>query len=217
MASMVETQGKASELGWTMFLIALFLVLLLASIAVPYAWAGPELGDRLTRYTVRVTLVFYAISLVIRLLMTPADWRNFSPSSRLARLAWTLGWIAFVVHLAMAFHHYHGWSHEHAVEHVQQRSGFGPGIYVSHLFTLLWTLDVGYWWLRPHGYAMRSPVIDRFLQSFMAFMTFNGTVVYETGLIRWAGVAMFTLLAAAWVAGRRLRDSEAKPESLMSA
>jgi hypothetical protein len=78
-------------------------------------------------------------------------------------------------------------------------SGFGPGIYVSHLFTLLWTLDVACWWLRPHAYATRPAWIGRALHAFMAFIVFNGTVVYENGPIRWAGVAMFVALGGLWL------------------
>jgi hypothetical protein len=32
----------------------------------------------------------------------------------------------------------------------------------------------------------------------MVFVIFNGTVVYESGTIRWAGLAMFAVLAAVW-------------------
>jgi hypothetical protein len=114
---------------------------------------------------------------------------------RLARWCWTLAWAAYLVHLAMAFHHYHHWSHAHAVEHTRSVSGVGEGIYVSHCFTLLWTVDVAWWWLRPETRARRSAWVDRSLHGFMFFMVFNATVVYESGLIRWAGVALTAWLA----------------------
>jgi hypothetical protein len=53
-----------------------------------------------------------------------------------------------------AFHFYHGWSHAEAMEHVRAAARFGEGIFVSHLFTLLWTLDVAWWWL-----AAVTPVV----------------------------------------------------------
>jgi hypothetical protein len=93
----------------------------------------------------------------------------------------------------------HHWSHAHAVQHTQERSGFGEGIYVSHFFSLVWTLDVLWWWLAPAGYARRSPWLDRPLHAFMAFIIFNGTVVFESGLIRWAGAGMFAVLGGAFV------------------
>ena len=91
-----------------------------------------------------------------------------------------LAWAAFVVHLGMAFHHYHHWSHADAVRRTQAATGFGAGVYLSDLFALAWTADVAAWWLRPACYARRSPWIDRALHGFMLFMVFNATVVYET-------------------------------------
>ena len=83
-------------------------------------------------------------------------------------------------------------------------SGVGEGIYVSYLFTWLWTGDMIWWWIGTESYAARSVWIGRVLHSFMLFIVFNGMVVYESGLIRWVGLAMFAGLAVAWVAVRRL-------------
>ena len=120
-------------------------------------------------------------------------------SGSLARLSWTLAWAAYVVHVVLAFHHFHGWSHAHAVEHVRSASGVGEGIYASHLFTLLWTLDVAWWWRNPASYAARPAWVDRGLHGFLLFMIFNATVVYETGFIRWAGLFLTETLARLWV------------------
>src|SRR5205823_583419 len=117
------------------------------------------------------------------------------PSGSLARLSWTLAWAAYVVHVVLAFHYFHGWSHAHAVEHVRSASGVGEGIYASHLFGLLWTADVAWWWLWPDSRARRPRRLDVFLHGFMLFMVFNATVVFEAGLGRWLGVALFVVLA----------------------
>jgi hypothetical protein len=126
-------------------------------------------------------------------------WAAATIRGRLARWCWTWAWVAYVVHLGMAFHYFHGWSHAEAVEHVRRVSGFGPGIYFSHLFTLVWTVDVAAWWLWPARYADRNPWFDRLLHGFMLFMIFNGTIVYETGFIRWAGSVLFVVLGVLWV------------------
>ena len=76
----------------------------------------------------------------------------------------------------------------------RERSGFGEGIYASHLFTLAWTGDVLWAWLAPARHAARPGWIDGTLQGFMAFMVFNATVVFETGAIRLAGLVGFALL-----------------------
>ena len=113
--------------------------------------------------------------------------------------------MCFLVHLAMAFHYYHDWSHAHAFERTRQISGIGEGIYVSYLFTILWALDVLCWWLRPAQHAVRSAWIGRSLHGFMLFIVFNSMVVYETGTIRWAGILMFIGLAAVWLTTRHRR------------
>jgi hypothetical protein len=41
----------------------------------------------------------------------------------------------------------------------------------------------------------------------MLWIIFNGMVVFETGLIRWAGLIMFVVLAVAWVLTRSNRVS----------
>lgn len=186
--------------------IACWLVALAAILVIPYATASPTLADDLVRNTVRLALVYYGVAVSLMLLMTPRDWSALSARARLARCCWTLAWAAYLVHLAMAFHHYHHWSHADAMRHTREVSGIGEGIFVSHFFTLVWTCDVAYWWLRPQRYAARSVWIDEALHGFMAFVVFCGTVVYEKGLIRWIGLALFAELSAvALWRWRRLR------------
>lgn len=182
--------------SWRNFAICSAWFISLASVVVwPFVTASPTLGDDLTRHTVRVSLAFYLPALtlmIVRRRYPEAGWDD------IARTLWTLAWAAYIVHLAMAFHYYHEWSHAHAMEHTESRSGFGQGIYFSHLFTLLWTADVAYWWLSPEGYLRRSSRVAWLLHAYMLFVVFNATVVYEQGFIRWAGVALFVWLIAVW-------------------
>jgi hypothetical protein len=163
------------------------------------------LADELIRNTVRLCLLYYAITVSLMLLLQPADWTAYSTRGATTRWFWTLAWAAFMVHLVMAFHHAHDWSHAAAVKHTEDVSGFGPGIYFSHFFTLVWTADVLFWWLCPLRYARRSRWIDRMLHGFMLFMIFNATVVFETGLIRWASIAFLTALASVWILAKGRR------------
>src|SRR5262249_54223883 len=117
---------------------------------------------------------------------------------------WTWGVVCFLVHLAMAFHYYHHWSHANAFEHTREVSGNGEGIYLSYLFTWLWVCDAVWWWCWPRQFAGRSAWIDRGLHAFMLFIVFNGMVVFETGTIRWAGLVMFAVLTPLWLLSRGL-------------
>jgi hypothetical protein len=188
-------------------------VLLAGVLAWPALGMTSDPGDTLIRYTIRLSLAYYALATGLMLFLAPAEWDGFGRGA-LARWSWTLAWATYVIHVAVAFHFYHHWSHADAFRHTEEVSGFGPGIYVSHLFTLLWTCDVAWWWLWPQRYAARPPWIGRSLHTFMAFIIFNGTVVYETGPVRWAGAAMFLLLGTLWLYSRINRPPRAAVEQI---
>ncbi len=171
-----------------MALLLAWAALLTLAVAWPSLSGSPTPGDDFTRNTVRLSLLFYAAALT--LMMTTGR-------VRLARWCWTLAWAALVIHLGMAFHHYHGWSHADAVRRTREVSGFGEGVYVSYLLALAWTVDVAAWWLRPAWRARRSPWFGRVLHGFMLFVVFNATIVYGTGAIRWVGTALFAWLVLA--------------------
>jgi hypothetical protein len=173
--------------GWVALLAAVFVA--------PRVLVSADPGDDLTRNTVRVSLLFWLLAVWIMIGLDKTGWRAASTIGKAARTCWTLAWLAYFVHLASAMHYYHGWSHADAMRHVEEVSGFGPGIFFSHLFTLLWTADVAWWWLDPGSYARRFAGFDRLVHAYMAFIIFNGTVVYETGFIRWAGAVVFAALA----------------------
>jgi hypothetical protein len=176
---------------------------LLTAVLLLTRWLAGDVGDTLTRNTVRLSLAWYAVALLLFMQMTASDWIATMPVGRFARWCWTWALVCFLVHLVMAFHYYHHWSHAHAFERTRRISGVGEGLYVSYLFTLLWGVDVLWWWLAPARYQARSSWIDRLLHGFMLFIVFNSMVVFETGPIRWAGVALFVVLPVAWLVARR--------------
>jgi hypothetical protein len=182
------------------------LVLLAAVLAGSYAISTAH-GEALTRNTVRLSLAWYAAALVLMMHLDLRDWSAATPLGRAARWCWTWGIACFLVHLAMAFHYYHHWSHTHAFNDTRDVSGIGEGIYVSYLFTWLWIGDAAWWWIRPSSYAARPAWIDRTLHAFMLLIVFNGMIVFESGAIRWAGVAMFAALAYAWRRALQSSDS----------
>jgi hypothetical protein len=200
MATTIDNSRRAAVPLAAVF-VAVGVTLLAAMwLSTVVLFADP--GEMLTRNTVRLSLVWYAAALCLMMRLAPADWRAVTTFGQAARWCWTWSIVCFWIHLAVAFHYYHGWSHEHAFEHTRQASGIGEGIYVSYLFTWLWTGDMLWWWARPESYATRTVWIDRTLHAFMLFIVFNGMVVYESGLIRWVGLAMFAGLATVWIAVR---------------
>ena len=163
-------------------------------------------GECLTRWTIRIALALYVAALLFRFAPCPAQRRP-------ARLLWTAGFVAFLLHLICAFHFYHHWSHDHAyaVTAVQTEEAiglrWGGGIYVNHVFAAVWLVDVLWWWIAPGGYECRPRWVERTVQGFMAFIAFNATVVFGHGAIRWVGLAATVLVAGFWLRTVRARST----------
>jgi hypothetical protein len=173
--------------------------LFLATVLLASNHFATNPGDSLTRNTIRLSLAWYAVALVLMIRLRGAkDWRATTPLGKTARWCWTWACLTFIVHVALAFHYFHHWSHADAFEHTREVSGLGEGLYISYLFTLLWIADAIAWWLAPAWYTSRSRWIDRLLHGFMLFIVFNGTVIYEQGPIRWVAAAGFLILALCW-------------------
>jgi hypothetical protein len=148
----------------------------------------------LVRLTIDVAVMFYGAAAAWMLCIPPAAWRSGAPATRGVRLLWTCTWLIYCAHVALAFHQVHHWSHAEAVRSVEEQSGFGEGIFASYFFTLLWTIDVIWWWLSSATYARRPQALGWTIHAFMAFIIFNGAAIFASGPARWLGVAIFALL-----------------------
>ena len=95
-----------------------------------------SLGVALTKWTIWVALLGYAVG-AAGLLVARREPRW----SSLARLAWTVGCIAYLGHVYSAFQFYHGWSHASAFEETARQTRetvgweVGEGLFVSYFFT----------------------------------------------------------------------------------
>ena len=148
--------------------------------------------------TVRVALLLYVTALVV---MTGRR----DGGRRLARVIWSAAALAYLAHVVAAFQYVHGWSHQAAVVETarQTRELFGMdtgvGIWFNYLFTVMWVIDVAWWWLDPIGYVRRSGLVSAAVHGFMAFMFFNGAVVFAHGPTRWIGLAATLLIPVWWM------------------
>src|SRR5262245_33859605 len=130
-----------------------------------------DTGELLTRWTVRLAVALYASALAARLV---ADGRPSWLAA--ARVAWTAGCLAFLVHVACAFQFYHHWSHAAAYTDTARRTAevvgwdSGSGLYANYAFALVWAADVIWWWWRPAGYSARPWGVEWAVQGFLGFM-----------------------------------------------
>lgn len=127
---------------------------------------------------------------------------NGTGSTR-ARAVWTLGAAALSIHVALAFHGVHGWSHAAAVSatarQLQQTVGFawGGGVVINYLLLGWWWINVTVSWLRPD--LWNRPGFARSLRrSVFLFLWFNGAVVFAAGGRRWIGAFVCLGLLGLW-------------------
>ena len=160
-------------------------------------------GDQLTRWTVRLAVACYFAVLCLRV----SGMRHPAALGAL-RWTWTLGCALFLAHVALAFHVFHGWSHDHAYAETARQTeemtgtSSGWGLYLNYLFTAVWAGDVAYAWTAgASAYVSRARWIDVSLHAFMLFMVINGAIVFETGVSRTIGIAGCAAVVVAWVWG----------------
>lgn len=170
-------------------------------------------GEILTRVTIWITLAGYTAGTVALVLS-----RGRPAWDSAARLAWTVACAALAAHVAVAFHVYHGWSHEAAYRETARQTAevvgvdWGGGVYVNYALLAGWIADVVWWWSRGAGSYRRRPwPLQAAWHGFLIFIFFNATVVFKTGTMRWVGLGMCLVLAAAFwraVRGGSLRRAE---------
>jgi hypothetical protein len=160
-----------------------------------------DLGEGLTRWTIRAALALYVLTLAV-LLTDRAGQRG-----SLARLSWTAACVAYWAHVGCAFEFFHDWSHAAAYRETARQTqelfgwDWGGGLYFNYAFTLLWTADMLWWWLAPGSRRNRPHWMSAALHLFLGFIAFNATVVFESGALRW--LALVTCAALATLAWRR--------------
>jgi hypothetical protein len=114
----------------------------------------------------------------------------------LARWMWTCGLAGLSIHLVLAFAVAHGWSQEHAYDHIAERTAnevgwrFGEGLYVNYAFVALWLADAAWWWTSPRSYQARPRLIEWLIQAAFAVIMVNAAIVFATPLGRWVALAI---------------------------
>ena len=161
-----------------------------------------DTGEWLTRGTVWLALSLYVASEI-------AAARRVGGSGLVARWLNTAGCVAFLGHVACAFHFYHHWSHAAAyADTARQTSEFsgwnwGGGLYINYAFALLWLGEVVWAWANPTGYFHRPNWMTWIVRGFFLFMMFNGAVVFVHNSARWFGLILCVTLAGCWWARRK--------------
>jgi len=166
-----------------------------------------DIGGIMTRATIWLALAGYALWFVTSLLA-----RRNPGLRKTARASFTAGCLFFLAHVFCAFNFHYDWSHTTAFQRTAEQVGrttgteSGWGIFVSYAFTLLWVIDVIWWWRAGlDSYERRPGWITAIWNLFFIFLIFNGTVIFETGYPRWIGLALCSLLVGFWIYSKTTR------------
>jgi hypothetical protein len=154
----------------------------------------------------RLFVGFWVLGSAQLLWLRPGDWGKQGVRALLAMFTVTLGLIAHLWHVRLAFAVYHGDSHAAAVEHTRQTAGVGWGMYVNYLFAAVWLADTLWLTAATRSYARRPQWVGWAVHGFLAFVVFNATVVYGQPATRWAGIGWFAILGSSWWRRRRLGE-----------
>jgi len=159
-----------------------------------------ETGEFLTRATIWVAIVVYAIGSVVFALA-----RGRSRWDSVTRVLWTVAVLSLVGHFICAYQFYHHWSHDSAYLDTARQTdeviglNWGGGLFINYAFLTLWTIDVSWWWLRGlASYRSRPWPVVAAWHGFLIFILFNAMVVFKDGPTRWVGLVICVVLLLSW-------------------
>lgn len=155
----------------------------------------------LTLWTARAVVACCLVAWLLALRGMRREPRGF----RIWRAVWSAGCTLLAVHIAVAMHCEHGWSHTTALEHTAKQTqsvvgvNWGGGLYFNYGMLFLWAVDVALLWRQSFAQRHRISRLNEFV---CAFMLLNATVVF--GPSWWWFVAL-TFGLVAFAVRRRTR------------
>jgi hypothetical protein len=160
-----------------------------------------DIGEFLTRTTIWVSIVAYAVGSVVF-----AGSRGRAKWESTARVVWTVACASLIAHFISAFQFYHGWSHAAAYRDTARQTGevfglnWGGGLFINYALLIGWVMDIGCWWRSGLGsYRQRPWPLVAAWHGFLIFIIFNATVVFGDDLVRWVGLSICVLLTLTWL------------------
>lgn len=152
-------------------------------------------------WTIRGALICMFFCFAIRLSKRTLDGTALD----LVKSTWLIGSLLSLLHALATMGFHHQFQHDLALEDTARQTELaigipvGIGIYFNYLFVAVWLVDA--MWLNgfQKSYLERSRFISFVVNGFLAFIAINGAIVFESGPVRWIGLAAFLILAAiAW-------------------
>ena len=160
-----------------------------------------ELGEALTRWTVRLAIACYLGRVLLDIGVSRS--RKTLAAYATARWLWIGGYARYVLHVLCAFAFFHDWSHQAAHQHTAEatarvtRNRMGWGIVRQlRVHHILAHRCYRIWWLRDVKFPCRSRAHLWTLHVVFAFIVFNATIVFGPTLWQWTALATGVVILA---------------------
>lgn len=157
-----------------------------------------DYGKWLTRGTVWLALSLYVAAEIVR------STTNETRSAVIGRTLNSLGFAAFLAHVALAFHFYHHWSHAAAYADTARQTkhyfglDWGGGLFFNYLFLLFWAGQAVSSWTSAVEVPRKIGPLGWLMRGFVLLMTLNGAVIFAHGTVRWFGLLLNLILIGCW-------------------
>lgn len=195
-----EQSRGGSVLTWLAFaplggaLVAVSAVPLLGPV-------GTDVTNSEIRFTALLPVCLWCLAWPLAFVRTPIDL--------VPRFIWALGCALLLVHIAVAFHLGHGWTHAKAWEHTREAGGYGDGVFVNYAFALVWLFDAMWALVAFKSYCERPRWLNWTIHGFLAFVVFNAAFVFASWKTRGTFLFMFLLALAPVVQAKWFRPVDA--------
>jgi hypothetical protein len=126
---------------------------------------------------------------------------------RAVRLASTLGFLAVLAHVALAFEERYGWSHALAASDTAREteavfgSSTGLEIFANYAFLLVWAAELAWAWVALPGYVARPRLLRDASRALFLVMFGSGAIVFAEDGWRLLGTAAVLAVVVAWYRG----------------
>jgi hypothetical protein len=203
----VQSSRHTARAILTVMLVGLISIFALSTLPLLQP-VGTDVTNKEIKESARLPVIAWCASWTM-MLQRSRGWRA-------GRVAWTFGCLSLLLHIAIAFHLGHGWSHAAAWQHTQQVGGFGDGIYVNYVFALMWFADAVWALAAPRSYQTRSRWLHWSIHGFLAFVVINAAAVFagqemrESFLGWFVGFLLVHALAELVVRRRKARKARQK-------
>ncbi len=165
-----------------------------------------DLGTIVTVWSVRISMICMFCAFSLRLLDRSRDGSGETSARESAlivgaRNLWLLGSFFALIHAMAAMIFAHQGSHELAFVDTAAKTkallgvAIGAGIYFNYAFVVIWLADAMWWIAKPSSYESRNRTWNWLVYGYLSFIAINGTIVFETGTVRWVSVGGLAVLA----------------------